>query len=94
MEVVNSLLKAKADVNAIFDGRTALKAAAENGHLEVVERLIAAKAIVNTHAAGYPGRTALQAAAGNGHLEVVNSLLKSKADVNVGTPEFDGRTAL
>ena len=64
---------------ALFDGRTALQAAAEGGHLEVVDRLLAAKAEVNA-AAGYGGRTALQAAAGGGHLEVVDRLLAASVD--------------
>ena len=64
------------------NGRTALQAAAGGGHLEVVERLLAAKADVNAAAAGDNGRTALQAAAGGGHLEVVERLLAAKADVN------------
>ena len=60
-----------ADVNARAaerSGRTALQAAAEMGHLEVVERLLTAKADVN---AGENGRTALMAATEKGHLEVL-----------------------
>ena len=74
------LLDAKADVNAAaaagYSGRTALQAAAEGGHLEVVQRLLDAKADVNAAAAGNGGRTALQAAAEGGHLEIT-ALLKS-----------------
>ena len=40
----------------LYNGRTALQAAAEGGHLDVVERLLAAKADVNA-AAAYRGRT-------------------------------------
>lgn len=43
--------------------------------LDVVDRLLAAKAHVNAAAAEYCGRTALQAAGGRGHLEVVDRLL-------------------
>ena len=55
-------------------GRTALQAAAEGGHLAVVERLLQWNADVNAAAAGYDGRTALQAAAEGGHLVVVERL--------------------
>ena len=51
------------------------QAAAEGGHLAVVERLLQQKAHVNAAAAGkYGGRTALQAAAEGGHLAVVERL--------------------
>jgi ankyrin repeat protein len=53
LEVVERLLVANADVNAIaigYDGRIALQAAAEGGHLEVVKRLLAANADVNAAA--------------------------------------------
>src|SRR6266568_9576415 len=69
LDVVDSLLAAKADVNA------AILQAAVGGHLDVVDRLLAAKAHVNAVAAEYCGRTALQAAGGRGHLEVVDRLL-------------------
>ena len=61
-----------------FRRRKALQAAAENGHLEVVERLLTAKADVNAGPAYDSGRTALQAAAKNGHLAVVERLLTAK----------------
>ncbi|KAI9770818.1 MAG: hypothetical protein M1839_003044 [Geoglossum umbratile] len=72
------------------DLEIALQEAAGKGHLDVVERLLAAKVNVNAAAANYGGRTPLQAAAGGGHLGVVERLLAAKADVNVG----GGRTAL
>ncbi|OBT40870.1 hypothetical protein VE00_09521 [Pseudogymnoascus sp. WSF 3629] len=68
---------AKADVNAAAaedGGRTALQAAAERGHLEMVDRLLAAEADVNAAAANSGGLTALQAAAKGGHLELVDRL--------------------
>jgi ankyrin repeat protein len=89
-----SLLRAGADVNVQVCDRTAVQAAAEGGHLEVVERLLAAKADVNARAADENGRTALRAAAEGGHLEVVERLLAAKADVNAPAGEWDGRTAL
>jgi ankyrin repeat protein len=78
---------------AKYKGRTALQAAAEGGHLEVVQRLLEAKADVNA-AGSDGGRTALQAAAGGGHLEVVQRLLEAKADVNAAAGTYFGRTAL
>ena len=62
----------------LWDGRTALQAAAGGGHLDVVERLLAAGADVNA-AAAHGGRTALQAAAGGGHLDVVERLRQAGA---------------
>jgi ankyrin repeat protein len=73
----------------------ALRAAAGGGHLDVVERLLAAKADVNAATADEFGRTALQAAAGGGHLDVVERLLAAKADVNAAAAAaYSGRTAL
>jgi Ankyrin repeats (3 copies) len=81
------------DYRAI-DANKALQAAAGGGHLEVVERLLAAKADVNAAPAEHYGRTALQAAAEGGHLEVVERLLAAKADVNAAPAIGGGRTAL
>jgi ankyrin repeat protein len=66
-----------ADINAdpcYTYGRTALQAAAEGGHLAVVERLIQEKADINAKPATISGRTALQAAIYNGHNGVVQIL--------------------
>ncbi|KAJ5715330.1 uncharacterized protein N7483_012511 [Penicillium malachiteum] len=79
---LSMLLKAGADVEAKFNGRTALQAAAQGGHLEVLQVLLAAKANINAAPAINGGRTALQAAAEGGHLEVIQVLLGAKADVN------------
>jgi ankyrin repeat protein len=50
--------------------QTPLQAAAGGGYLEVVERLLAAKADVNAAAARVGGHTALQAAAEGGHPDI------------------------
>jgi ankyrin repeat protein len=55
---------------------TALKAAAESGHLDIVDRLLSAGADVNAGAA-------LQSAASCGHLEIVDRLLSAEADVTI-----------
>ena len=71
-----------------------MQAAAEGGHLTVVERLLQEKAEVNAAACETKGRTALQAAAEGGHLTVVERLLQEKADVNAAACGRYGRTAL
>jgi len=54
-------------------GKTALQAAAEGGHLAVVERLLQEKANVNA-APGKDEMTAIQMAAEAGHRVVVDRL--------------------
>jgi ankyrin repeat protein len=63
-----------------YDGFTALQAAAGGGHLEVVERLLAAGADVNAPAGQYNGFTALQGAAEGWHIEVAERLLEAGAE--------------
>ena len=95
--VEGQLLYTIADINAYASDercRTAIQAAAKNGHLEVVERLLLGEADVNAPACGTNGRTALQAAAEGGHLAVVERLLQVKASVNAPACEKSGRTAL
>ncbi|KAJ5719182.1 hypothetical protein N7493_007637 [Penicillium malachiteum] len=76
------------------NGRTALQAAAQNGHIEVVRMLIAVNSLSNAPPAPYGGRTALQAAAEGGHLEIVKILLADGHDVNGLPAPYSGRTAL
>jgi ankyrin repeat protein len=91
---LSMLIQAGADINAQINHKTALQAAAEAGHLEVVQALLAANADVNSSPAKYGGGTALQAAAEAGHLEVVHALLAANADVNSSPAKYSGRTAL
>ena len=70
--------------------RAPLWYAAQNGHVELVDKLLAAGADAN---AGTNRGTALLAAAGGGHLEVVDKLLAAGADVNADG-NADGWTAL
>jgi len=74
-------LEKGADVNAApasWCGRTALQAAAEGGHLAVVDRLLEKGADVNAEPTAY-GRTALQAAMEGGHHAVVKRLYRAGA---------------
>ena len=81
----------KSDVNAKDkNGDTALILAANNGKVEVVEKLLGKGADVNL--ADKNGNTALIWAANNGKVEVVEKLLAKGADVNLANK--DGYTAL
>ncbi|GAW23347.1 hypothetical protein ANO14919_129030 [Xylariales sp. No.14919] len=62
------------------EGETALQVAARNGHLRVVERLLASQADVNIR--NPAGLTALQAAVDVYHPEIVERLLTAGANVN------------
>jgi len=74
-EIVETLLEAGADVNAINPaGDTPLIEASNRGHTEIVERLLAKEEInVNMH--NNAGDTALHNASRNGHTEIVAKLL-------------------
>jgi ankyrin repeat protein len=79
--MVNTLIAAGADINAIGQGGcTALMAAARNGHIKIVKTLIAAGADVNV-VSQYSG-TALMDAAVKGCTEIVKALIAAGADVN------------
>ncbi|KAL8896568.1 MAG: hypothetical protein Q9207_007647 [Kuettlingeria erythrocarpa] len=71
-----------------------LWSAAEGGHLDVVDRLLEAKADINVPPGNDRGRTALQAAARGGDLAVVDRLLQAQADVNAPPGDYNSRTAL
>ena len=91
-EVVAQLIKSaaaqeSAAASAPVDANNLLYAAAEDGHLDEVTKLIAAGADV--YGTADDGKTPLYAAASNGHLDVVTKLIAAGADVNAacgGTP--------
>ena len=79
--VVNSLLKAGADVNKERkQGGTALDLASQNGHITIVDLLLKAGADVNK--ARNNGQTSLIIASNDGNTEIVRLLLAAGADVN------------
>ena len=76
IESAKALLAAKPDVLK----NDAMRAAAREGHLNIVTLLLASGANVN--AADRTGGTALMAASGAGHTEIVKALLAAGADAN------------
>ena len=92
LEVVQSLLRHGADVNAVGRwGRTPLLFASSRGHLEVVRWLLEHGADVNAKDQDNV-LTSLHLAACRGYLEIVRALLKHHADTNA--PDDFGRTPL
>ena len=90
-EVVDSLIKAGADINAADkNSYTALIWVSRNGHKEIVDSLIKGGAHIN--AVDNRGYTALMRVSFNGHKEIVESLIKAGANVNAVTN--NGFTAL
>jgi ankyrin repeat protein len=80
--VVNSLLKAGADVNKERkQGGTALDLASQNGHITIVDLLLKAGADVNK--ARNNGQTSLIIASNDGNTEIVRLLLAAGADVSI-----------
>ncbi len=82
-DVVKACLDAKNDINqANENGATPLLMAAQNGHVDVVNALLAKEGI-ELNKALPAGETPLYMAAENGHVEVVNALLaKEGIDLN------------
>jgi ankyrin repeat protein len=96
IEQVRLLLQAGVpiDYSDKEDGRTALQAAAQNGHIQLVDFLLSAGANVNAPASWNYGSTALQAATYCGHSQLINLLLRAGANVNQDGRLENGRTAL
>ena len=70
-------------------GATSLFIANQNGHLEIVERLL--EEVANPNTPCDDGATSLYIASQNDHLEIVNRLLKK--NVNPNTPHVTGKTS-
>ncbi|KAK7711260.1 hypothetical protein SLS63_012693 [Diaporthe eres] len=77
-----------------YNGRTALQAASERGHVHLVSRLLDLGADVNAPPSPTAGYTAVQAAAGGGYTEIVKLLLQHGADINAASAKYKGFTAL
>jgi hypothetical protein len=93
LEKAKSLIKANPDLvnsQASYASQTPLHLAAEYGHKDVAELLLANKADVEAKA--YGGWTPLLNAVFGGHKDLVELLVANKADVNV--KEDAGRTPL
>ena len=96
-DLVDSLLNAGADVNAVpadYKGATALQCAAFANSPSIVRKLLDAGALVNAEAANYRGATALQYAATHGNFAIVEALLGAGANVNAPPAKVSGFTAL
>lgn len=83
LKKIRQLLDAGADIEATEKeyGRTLLRIASFQGHVEVVKLLLAAKANVEAGDKEFAS-TSLAVASQNGHLEIVKLLLAAKANVN------------
>ncbi|KAM0257093.1 hypothetical protein ACHAQJ_004557 [Trichoderma viride] len=79
---------------ARYNGRTALQAASERGHLSIVKLLLELGAEVNAPPSPVAGRTALQAAARGGFGAIVHLLLENGAQVSAPSARYKGITAL
>ena len=85
-------LRRNADANAMIDGWTPLFWAAQEGHTEIVDLLLAAGANVNVSDPG--GFTPLKQAVSESHLDVLERLLLRGADVNWRCASDGGCTSL
>ncbi|KAK5989632.1 Ankyrin repeat and KH domain-containing protein 1 [Cladobotryum mycophilum] len=77
-----------------YNGRTALQAAIERGHLQIATRLLDLGAEVNAPPSPTGGCTALQAAAHGGFTAMMQLLLHHGALVNQPAARYKGFTAL
>jgi ankyrin repeat protein len=91
---VHELLVAHTDVNSVdSNGRTALMQASQEGHLAIVQELLAAGANVNIVAgprgmARNYGPFALMLATGNGNIDIIRLLIAAGANVNADNGGF------
>jgi hypothetical protein len=101
MEITQLLLDRGADANLCFSALsystdvadTPLKAAIQNGRLDLVQLLLQARAHVNDHDSRH-ALSSLNLAARSGLLKIVQLLLDAGAEVNESPREFHQETAL
>lgn len=92
-KLINSGIK-NVDLSAKPTEITPLFVAADRGHAEVVQTLLAAGANVN-HVCGNKNATALTMACGKGYVQTVKTLIKHGANVNhVSDPKYSACTGL
>jgi ankyrin repeat protein len=93
LDVVHSLLKTKADVNALVSEdrqESPLYYAAVSGHATIVAALAAAGADLNARTVPDTGATLLHHAASRGKDAVVKALIAARADVNLDATLYTG----
>ena len=93
LKQVEALIAEGCAINSIndSDGWSPLMGASLNGHIKIVEKLLAANAEPNTAASD--GSTALMLAAKRGHVDVAERLL-ANVTIAVNSTDARGRTAL
>lgn len=84
------VLKENADVEDLFNGRSALSVASKRGHVDIVQLLIKLQADIESE--DNDGRTPLRYACEEKQLDVLGILIHHKADVNHA--KKDGGTPL
>ena len=80
-KIVQTLLDARADVNAQKHGWTALMIASNQGHTKIAQALLAAGADANAHVED--GMTALILASRNGHPKIVTDLSSTLGPMSI-----------
>ena len=89
IDIMRTLVKHKADVNAITDsGDTSLMLAARHGHDNIVHALLSNSGC-QVNIKGQDGYTALHYSCRYGHIDIMRTLVKHKADVNAITDSGD-----
>ena len=85
MDVIELLLKAGANVDAVHGCRSPLSWASDAGHGEVIQVFLRHKPTLKINQADSFGLTPLMEAVRSGHIEVAKLLVSLGADVNLQT---------